>query len=253
MEQNNPVLPNDGGQSGQSYYGHFSHGGHYHDPHIRVPFTNIQRPPPPHFCHFRPRGFPFPPVHPFMYGPPVFSAPPPPSSCFLESAEVTSLEPNDKIWLSNFLQARSCQQPSRFPDKKGASIYEARDKLKLWLQLLKDLKGKFNNLQNGINDISLEEWDSIIADVGKSKSAISSFKSLHFSEKSLQDLQKKLLSRSKKRCRQKSQIAKEKKNAYLDQLKRQSLHHKADMWLADMQLAVERARKVSTVIRLNYM
>lgn len=235
MDQNNPLPANNCGGSGQFFYG-----GQYYDPRAMAPHPSFWRPPP-QFCHFQPRGFPFHPVGPYRYGPPMFRPPGPPPSSFSESVSVPSTE--DKIWLTNWLQSRSLHQPKSTPTDIGTTIHEARDKLKLWLELLKELKEKHDELRENKSALSREEWETSLAEVSKKKFVISDLESKYFGEKALEGLQKRLLKRMRKRTRQKSQSAKLKRDAYEAQLRRQSLHLRADAWLADMQLAVERARK----------
>lgn len=242
MECNNSVLPNEGMQSGPNELGQMFHGVHsLHTPYSAAGPPQFWGPPPPlppqippQFPGFGPRtAFPF----PFRHVPPMFNIPPPP----LNVSSGSKMD-EDGDWLKNWIQSRPFKKPHNVPTVKSASICDTRDKLKLWLRCLTDLQEKHSILHDGVETLSETEWSALCADVKKTTSDISEISS-SLTEKPLHDLQQKLSKQIKKRSRQKRQISKQREDAYVAQIRRQNLHQKANAWLADMQLKVDRVRK----------
>lgn len=238
--------PSEGVQSGLNELGHMFHGLHsFHNSFSAVGPPQFWRPPPPlppqispRFPGFGPRtGFPF----PFRHVPPMFNIPPPP----LDKPSGPKTD-EDEVWVKNWIQSRSFKKPVSLHAVKSVSIYGMREKLKLWIQCLKDVEEKQRILQEGAETLTEAEWSALCADVQKLKSDLSNICS-SVTEKPLHDLQRKLSKQMKKRSRQKRHLSKQRKDSYLAQIRRQTLHQKADAWLADMQLAVDRVRKVSNI------
>lgn len=238
MEPENSVLPNPGMHSGQNELGHMFHGVHpFPNSFSAVGPPQLWRPPPPlppQFPGFRPRlASPF----PYQHLPPIFSVPPPP----LERSSSLKTD-QDEDWLKGWIQSRSFKKPDGCVTVKNVSICDTRDELKQWIQCLKNLEEKHSILHDGIKILTESEWNALRCEVERGKSEISAVSSC-LAEKPIKELQKKLSKQLKKRTRQKRQLSKQREDAYLAQVRRQRLHQKADAWLADMQLAVDRIRK----------
>lgn len=245
MEKNDAVAPGDGIQSGQNEIGHFFHGGHSYHNTFRPP-----RPPPfwgpvpgiP-FLGSGPRP-PFPPIPPFAYGPPVFSVPPPPiPTC--DRPSLFTLKTEDELWLSSWLKSRSLQQSRESSRRPTVTISTVQEKLQSCFAVLSTLKGLHGNLETNLTSLPEGDWNAAWANVESKKAEAAELFSTVLTEEICGNMKNLLKKRIGKRSRQKRQQANLRKDVYLAQLKRQKLHQKADAWLSDMQLAVDRARKVS--------
>lgn len=240
MDINNPLPPGEGMPSGQNEIGHLFHAGHsYGNSYNRPPPFWRPPPPPPQLCGYGPRPFPFAPFHPFGCVPPMFNVPPPLTSS--EQSSVTPSTNEDKAWLQNWLQFRPLKEQHKIAPQEGLSISAAQSKLRHWIETLKDLKDNYDHLHK-IVSLPAKEWSDVWSTVAVKKLEISKLMN-SFNGKALENLRRKHVKQVNKRTRLKRRQAEQKKEVYLAQLRCQRLHQKADAWLADMQLTVDRARK----------
>ncbi|KAK3927785.1 Tubulin-specific chaperone A [Frankliniella fusca] len=240
METNNPLppgerMPDRQNETGHSFHGIHSYGNSYTRP---APFWGP--PPPGQFCGYGARPFPFPPFHPYGCPPPMFNIPPP---TIIRRESVSSLTKNeDKVWLEKWLQSRPFKERNKLVVHDGTSLSEAQTKLKQWISTLEDLKDKYERLHNEAGSLPEREWNNIWSSVLVKKVETSKLTSF-FSEKALENLHQKQAKQKKKRIRLKRRHTEQREEMYRAQLRCQRSHQRADAWLADMQLAVDKTRQ----------
>lgn len=148
----------------------------------------------------------------------------------------------DEKWLKDWLSRRDQSVSSFKKASKPIKVFEGKLCLQTCITLLQQLEVTHKVLSSECKSMSPTSWKSLMEDVEQKMNIVSTCLLEIQKPNTLDYLKKTLVKRQKKRQSQKRRREVHREIIAESHAKRQQLHRSIDIWLEDMQVAVEKAK-----------